>query len=219
MLHYTGMRDGPSAIDWLCTPLSQVSCHYVVTEDGGVLQLVDEDRRAWHAGRSSWANLTDLNAASIGIEIVNGGHDFGLPVFPEEQIASTIALCRDIMDRLRIRPERVLAHSDIAPSRKHDPGERFPWKRLAEAGVGVWVDAVPDLPGATFEPGFAGLEVEVLQRALSAYGYGIAATGTYDTETETVVRAFQRHFRPACVDGRADPTTRNMLARLNETVA
>lgn len=219
VLHYTGMLDGPSAVDWLCNPLSQVSCHYVVEEDGGLLQLVAEDRRAWHAGRSAWADLTDLNAASIGIEIVNGGHDFGLPAFPDRQIGAVIALCRDIMGRHRIHPEGVLAHSDIAPSRKRDPGERFPWKRLAEAGIGRWLDAVPDLPGTTLEPESAGPDVAVFQQHLARFGYGVAATGTYDTGTETVVRAFQRRFRPARIDGLADPSTRDLLTRLNETVS
>ncbi len=207
VLHYTGMRDGPAAIDWLCDPASQVSCHYVVTDDGGILQLVAEDARAWHAGRSFWAGVTDVNSASIGIEIVNGGHDFGLPPYPDSQIAAVIDLCRDIMDRRGIRRERVLAHSDIAPARKRDPGERFPWRQLAKSGVGCWVDCDAALPGDRLEAGSTGEAVLEVQRWLAAYGYGVATTGVFDPATETVVRAFQRHFRPGLVDGRADQQT------------
>lgn len=211
LLHYTGMRDGPSAIDWLCNPASQVSCHYVVTEDGDVLRLVPEECRAWHAGRSSWAGVTDINSASIGIEIVNGGHDFGLPPYPDRQIEALIALCRDIVVRHGIAPGRVLAHSDVAPGRKRDPGELFPWQRLATAGLGLFVPPAPDRPGLTLETGHEGEEVMALQRALAAFGYGLEPTGSYDPLTETVVQAFQRHFRPVRVDGRADPGTRDTL--------
>ena len=214
MLHYTGMRDGASAIDWLCNPASQVSCHYVVTEEGRILQLVDEASRAWHAGRSFWAGVTDINSASIGIEIVNGGHDYGLPDFPAIQIDALTALCRAIIKRHAVAPERVLAHSDVSPGRKRDPGERFPWEMLNAAGVGHWVLPVKDRPGPVLTPGDGGNEVLELQEALAAYGYGIAASGVYDQDTETVVRAFQLHFRPARVDGLADPGTRATLSRL-----
>ena len=137
VLHYTGMADGASAIAWLCNPLAQVSSHYVIEEDGRILQLVAESRRAWHAGRSAWAGATDLNSASIGIEIVNGGHPAGLPPFPPAQVEAAIRLCRDIADREAIRPERIVGHSDIAPGRKIDPGERFPWAELHAGGVGL----------------------------------------------------------------------------------
>jgi N-acetylmuramoyl-L-alanine amidase len=219
VLHYTGMRDGPSAVDWLCNPVSQVSCHYVVAEDGRILQLVDEERRAWHAGRSFWAGLTDINSASIGIEIVNGGHDFGLPPFPDAQIAAVIDLCCSLVGRFDIPPERVLAHSDVAPSRKRDPGERFPWRRLARAGVGRWVELDPKPPGDTLERGSADGAIEPLKRALATYGYGVNATAEFDEETETTVRAFQRHFRPSTIDGRADPETRALVHRLVGTSA
>ncbi len=163
------MVDGPSALDRLCEPASEVSCHYVVDEDGTVTQLVPEALRAHHAGRSFWAGESDLNSASIGIEIVNGGHDFGLPPFPEAQIASVIALCRDVAGRYAVSPQRILAHSDIAPSRKQDPGERFPWQVLAEAGIGLWVS-----PGEGFvealAPGNSGDAVAALQDGLALYG-------------------------------------------------
>ena len=217
LLHYTGMRDGPSAIDWLCDPQSQVSCHYVVAEDGQVLQLVPDERRAWHAGRSVWRGESDINSVSIGIEIVNGGHDFGLPAFPGAQIEAIALLCRTLAARYRIAPERVLAHSDVAPSRKRDPGERFPWAQLASLGVGHWVDAGQSAGRQEVEPSSARPDVLTLQQALSDYGYGLQLTGLYDDATETVVRAFQRHFRPERIDGHADAAFMQVLAELLRT--
>ncbi|WP_165491136.1 N-acetylmuramoyl-L-alanine amidase [Lichenihabitans psoromatis] len=211
VLHYTGMPDGTSALAWLCNPVSQVSCHYVVEQDGGILQLVAEDRRAWHAGRSAWRGLTDLNSASIGIEIVNAGHDGGLPDYPAAQIAAVTDLCRDIVARYAIRPDNVLAHSDIAPGRKQDPGERFPWSTLAEAGVGLWVPPRPARSGPCLRIGDAGAPVETIQRKLAAFGYGLPITGSFDTATEAVVRSLQLHFRPERVDGVADPATLDTL--------
>ena len=215
LLHYTGMPDGASAIDWLCDTRSQVSCHYVVEEDGGVLQLVAEERRAWHAGSSFWAGETDINSVSIGIEIVNPGHDGGLPPFPDRQIEAVIGLCQDILTRHPIRPARVLGHSDVAPGRKRDPGERFPWKRLAEEGVGVWLPPPPtphDRPTVTLDD--RGEAVSGLQRSLAAYGYGIDVTGVYDAATAIVLRSFQMHFRQARVDGIADAETQAILVNL-----
>src|SRR5687768_1791753 len=139
LLHYTGMQSAEEALERLCSPESKVSSHYFVFEDGRIVQSVPESRRAWHAGVSHWAGETDINSSSIGIEIANPGHDFGYPDFPKRQIAAVIALCRGIITRRGIRPERVLAHSDVAPSRKQDPGEKFPWRLLAESGVGIWV--------------------------------------------------------------------------------
>src|SRR5271156_4887349 len=143
VLHYTGMPDAEAALDRLCDPLSKVSAHYLVFEDGRVVQMVQEARRAWHAGLSSWAGETDINSCSIGIEIANPGHDYGYPDFPKRQIAAVTALCRGIQTRNPIRPERVLAHSDVAPSRKHDPGEKFPWQTLWDSGVGHWALPAP----------------------------------------------------------------------------
>ena len=212
VLHYTGMVDGPSALARLCDPASEVSCHYVVAEDGAVIQLVPEALRAHHAGRAFWAGETDLNSASIGIEIVNGGHDFGLPPFPPEQVSAVVALCRDVAGRHAIVPSRILAHSDIAPSRKQDPGERFPWRTLADAGVGLWVPP-GEGSGKALAPGMSGDAVEALQAALARMGYGIEPSRTYDEATTLVVRAFQRRFRPACVDGSADQATIETLER------
>jgi N-acetylmuramoyl-L-alanine amidase len=214
LLHYTGMARTSAAVERLCDPAAKVSSHYVVEEDGNIVQLVPETRRAWHAGRSSWEGLSDINSRSIGIEIANPGHSFGYPDFPQAQIAAVIALCRDIVARYGIRADRVLAHSDVAPQRKLDPGEKFPWGELYRAGVGAWVAPPPPGCGTVLALGDRGLEVFELQAALRDYGYGIEATGVYDELTEAVVVAFQRHFRPRCVDGRADASTHETLRAL-----
>lgn len=214
ILHYTGMPTGESALKLLVDPIAEVSAHYFVWEDGMVLQLVPEARRAWHAGKSHWAGETDMNSASIGIEIVNPGHDGGCPPFPAKQIAAVAALCRDICQRHHIAPHRVLAHSDIAPGRKRDPGEAFPWGELHRTGVGHWVEPAPIGPGPIFEPGSMGPPVSALQTMLAMYGYGIEANGVYDERTRIVVEAFQRHFRPARVDGRAEISTLRTLRAL-----
>ncbi|HMA71621.1 MAG TPA: N-acetylmuramoyl-L-alanine amidase [Xanthobacteraceae bacterium] len=214
LLHYTGMASTVEAIERLCDPDARVSSHYVVEENGNVLQLVPEPRRAWHAGLSSWDGESDTNSRSIGIEIANPGHSYDYPDFPEAQIAAVIALCRDIVERLCIRAERVLAHSDVAPQRKLDPGEKFPWARLHRAGVGAWVTPSPIRPGAGLASGDNSPEVAELQAALRRYGYGIEPTGVYDDLTEAVVTAFQRHFRPDCIDGRADRSTIETLQAL-----
>ena len=214
ILHYTGMTNAAEALARLCSPASEVSAHYLIFEDGRILQMVAEARRAWHAGVSFWAGERDINSCSIGIEIANPGHDFGYPDFPESQIAAVIALARDILGRHAIAADRVIAHSDIAPSRKQDPGEKFPWRRLHEAGVGLWVE--PALPDDTLGTAFgdAGPQVLLLQAALALYGYGVTQTGTYDELTRAVVMAFQRHFRPTRVDGRADASTITTLRDL-----
>jgi N-acetylmuramoyl-L-alanine amidase len=216
VLHYTGMRDAEEALARLCSPGSDVSAHYVVFEDGRIVQCVPEARRAWHAGVSSWAGMTDINSSSIGIEIANPGHDHGYRDFPSAQIEAVTALCLDIGSRLTIRPEDVLAHSDIAPARKQDPGEKFPWAALHAAGVGHWVEPAPvGWPGTSLRRGDSGAAVSALQDGLRRYGYGLASEETlFGNETENVVRAFQRHFRPAQVDGVADPSTLSTLRRL-----
>ncbi len=218
LLHYTGMKTAETAIERLCDPAAKVSCHWVVDEDGTILRLVDESRRAWHAGVSSWAGETDINARSIGIEIVNPGHEFGYRDFPDAQIEAVIALCRTVLARHPIPPRRVLGHSDVAPARKADPGERFPWRRLAEADIGLWVQPAAITPGRALGPGRTDRTAAALQRDLAVYGYGIEETGTYDPETRTVVTAFQRHFRPALVDGIADRSTIVTLAKLVKAV-
>jgi N-acetylmuramoyl-L-alanine amidase len=207
VLHYTGMPTAESALALLTDPGGEVSCHYFVWENGEIAQLVPERMRAWHAGIGRWGGVSDLNSASIGVEIVNPGHDGGLPAFPQAQIDATIALVRNIAARRAIRPERVLAHSDLAPARKRDPGERFPWDALARAGVGHWVEPAPIADGPRLGPSQEGPPVRALQAMLALYGYGVELTGVYDEPTRAVVAAFQRHFRPARVDGEADAST------------
>ncbi len=217
LLHYTGMKTTQAALERLTDPGARVSSHYLVFEDARIVQLVPEARRAYHAGMSSWEGTTDINSRSIGIEIGNPGHDFGCPAFPDRQIEAVIALCRDILARWPIAPHRVLAHSDVAPLRKRDPGEVFPWRRLAAAGVGLGVDPAPIDRGPALCPGDQGEGVARLQRMLADYGYGITANGRYDDATHEIVVAFQRHFRPARVDGIADVSTLRTLERVLET--
>src|SRR5262245_45673144 len=215
VLHYTGMPDDRDAISHLCNPASEVSAHYVVLQDGYVIQLVAEARRAWHAGTSSWAGESDVNSRSIGIEIANPGHDHGYPDFPKRQVAAVTALCRSILTRHRIPIDRVLAHSDVAPARKRDPGEKFPWKALADSGIGLWVKPAPaDQAGATFTPGDTNPAIEETQALLANYGYDVTATGHLDGATRDTVAAFQRHFRPQRVDGFIDASTTATLKGL-----
>lgn len=218
LLHYTGMQSTLAAIARLRDQNApRVSSHYLIDEEGTVLQLVPEARRAWHAGASQWAGESDINSCSIGIEIANPGHDFGYPDFPPHQIATVIALCTDILARHKIPAARVLAHSDVAPGRKQDPGEKFPWQDLHKAGVGHWVSPAPITESGALTEGDNGDDVRELQALLSAYGYGIPSTGEYDAATRDVVEAFQRHFRPARVDGIADQSTRKTLFALGAT--
>ncbi|NTF42477.1 N-acetylmuramoyl-L-alanine amidase [Rhizobium sp. AC27/96] len=214
LLHYTGMGTAEGALDWLCRSESQVSSHYFIFEDGRVMQLVPEERRAWHAGKSAWHGEADINSLSIGIEIANAGHPGGLPEFPDAQIEAVIELCRDCGQRWAIAPERVLGHSDVAPVRKVDPGEKFPWARLAAAGVGHWVEPTPITGGRFFQKGDVGQPIEALQSMLSLYGYGTEITGEFSEKLKGEVEAFQRHFRPERVDGIADFSTIDTLHRL-----
>lgn len=222
VLHYTGMRDAVSAIEQLCTPSSQVSCHYVVEEDGNIVQLVCESRRAWHAGASFWRGETDLNSTSVGIEIVNVGHGippepFGYPPFPERQIEAVLALCQDIAARWRMPAENLLAHSDIAPRRKIDPGEHFPWTRFAQAGLGLYT---PPLDPATRDPDGETPAYDEAAPLLSALGFNVPAADPSNAELDAAIRAVQRHWRPARIDGRWDETTaqtvRNLLTHRQE---
>ncbi|HYS87640.1 MAG TPA: N-acetylmuramoyl-L-alanine amidase, partial [Bradyrhizobium sp.] len=214
VLHYTGMPDVEGAIAKLCTIGTDVSAHYIVLEDGRIIQCVPEAKRAWHAGVAFWGGEEDINSCSIGVEIVNKGHDWGYPEFPLRQIAAVIALCRGIMLRRKVPSHRVLAHSDVAPFRKKDPGEKFPWHSLANSGVGHWVQPAPIVRGETLRLGSAGNDVRDLQQALARYGYGVPVNGKYDTATMEVVTAFQRHFRPGRVDGIVDHSTLTTLRSL-----
>ena len=213
ILHYTGMAYGPSALARLTDPAAKVSAHYMVEEDGRVFALVPEARRAWHAGKSFWRGQADINAASVGVEIVNPGHECGYRPFPEPQIASLIELLTDIRSRWTITDERILGHSDVAPDRKIDPGELFPWRTLAEAGHGLWVEP-PAAPGAALAEGDEGLGVLALRAGLARLGYDCPVAGHFDDRLAIIVRAFQRHWRPDQVDGVADGETRARLMAL-----
>ncbi|HEX5380502.1 MAG TPA: N-acetylmuramoyl-L-alanine amidase [Phenylobacterium sp.] len=218
VLHYTGMPTGEGALARLRDPASKVSAHYVVEEDGRVFRLVPEERRAWHAGLSSWKGETDINGRSIGVEIVNPGHEFGYRAFPEAQVAAVIALLADIRDRWSVADGFIVGHSDVAPDRKEDPGELFPWKRLAEAGHGLWVEP-PAAPGAPLGEGEEGAGVFALQAGFTRLGYDCAPSGRFDAHTAAVVRAFQRHWRQEIVDGIADGETRARLIALLRAAA
>ncbi|MEO5374229.1 MAG: N-acetylmuramoyl-L-alanine amidase [Alphaproteobacteria bacterium] len=216
VLHYTGMTSAAAALERLCDPSAKVSAHYLIDEDGTVVRLVAEEARAWHAGVSCWRGHRDINSRSIGIELVNPGHEFGYRSFPEPQMASLEGLARDIVARHPIPPRNVVGHSDIAPTRKQDPGERFDWGRLARAGVGLW--PFDDL-GAPSGPAEVG--IDVVQEWLGDFGYDVTRSGRLDDPTIAAVEAFQRHFRPALVQVQVQVQgfpDRNTVARLESLV-
>ncbi|MCA1940532.1 MAG: N-acetylmuramoyl-L-alanine amidase [Caenispirillum bisanense] len=213
VLHYTGMRSAQDALKRLCDKSSDVSAHWLVEEDGTLHCLVPEGRRAWHAGVSSWRGRTDINSRSIGVEIVNPGHEFGYRPFPAVQIEAVIGLCRDILARHPGIPARnVVGHSDVAPLRKEDPGELFDWKRLAAEGVGLWpvpAEAVP-----TAQPG----SIAEVQAALADIGYAVPRSGALDEATSKAIIAFQRHYRPADLSGMPDAETWALIQALRDLV-
>ncbi len=198
VLHYTGMIDAMAALDRLTDPAAKVSAHWLVAEDGQIIRLVDEGWRAWHAGKAKWRGTTDVNSASVGIEIVNPGHEFGYRPFPDEQMASVEVLVAAAVARHGVDPSNVVGHSDVAPARKEDPGELFDWPRLARAGLAA------EIPSGGFDPGWT--DAGTLA-ALARYGYDIS-------EPMAAVIAFQRRFRPARFDGVIDAETRALLRGL-----
>jgi N-acetylmuramoyl-L-alanine amidase len=206
ILHYTGMTSAAAALERLCDPAAKVSSHYLIDEDGSVVALVPERARAWHAGVSAWLRQAGLNDRSVGIELVNPGHEWGYRAFPEPQYQACIELCQAIIRRWSVPARRVLGHSDVAPERKEDPGELFDWPRLAAAGIGLWPSGGEGAPR----------NVATLQAQLAAFGYAVPRHGRLDRATELVITAFQRHFRPEWVDGVADRAT---LARLDGLLA
>ena len=225
ILHYTGMETGAAALERMRDPNpnngAKVSAHYMVEEDGRIFQLVDEERRAWHAGVSEWQGETNINSNSIGIEIVNGGHDHlnadgSLPEFPDVQINAVIALSKAIMNRHGNLT--VLGHSDIAPARKIDPGENFPWQGLAAAGLGFWPDVQTDDRRILFEPGSRDRGVAIVQRGLAHIGYGARVSGVMDENTKLIIEALQRRYRPDQIDGIVDIQTMEIIKSLTEYV-
>jgi N-acetylmuramoyl-L-alanine amidase len=213
VLHYTGMPTGEEALTRLRDPAAEVSAHYLIEEDGRAFALVPEERRAWHAGVSFWKGERNLNGVSIGVELVNPGHDWGYRPFPEAQIAALLELLAGVRERWDVTDARIVGHSDIAPDRKIDPGELFPWKRLAEAGFGLWAEP-PAAPGAPLKVGEESTAVFALQAGLTRLGYDCAPSGRYDKPTALTVTAFQRHWRPDRIDGAADGETRARLMAL-----
>ncbi len=213
VLHYTGMRTGAEALARLRDPAAKVSAHYLVEEDGRVFQLVPEARRAWHAGVSAWAGERDCNAVSIGVELVNPGHQWGYRAFPTLQIDALCALLDAVRTRWTVPDARILGHSDVAVGRKIDPGELFPWPELALRSHGLWAQPAV-APGAVVELGEEGAAVWALQAGLGRLGYALPPSGIYDAPTSEVVAAFQRHWRPSRVDGLADGETRARLMAL-----
>ncbi len=226
VLHYTGMISGEAALQRMCDPASEVSAHYMIWENGDVVQLVGEDKRAWHAGASSWQGDGDLNSRSIGIEIVNGGHDVPLEdgrlsPFPKAQIASVIELCQQIIARWPIVQTRIVAHADIAPARKRDPGEHFPWQQLSKAGIGLYQPKSTTAKRAVspIVPGDMGEPIRVIQQQLASIGYTIEATGTYDEDTSAVVTAFQRRWTQDIVSGHCTAFTLAVLDAVTKLYA
>lgn len=218
VLHYTGMENGAAALERLCDPMAKVSAHYVVDEDGSVYGLVDEEKRAWHAGVSEWEGQTNINSASIGIEIVNGGHnvplpDGSLPPFPDVQINAVIALCKDIQSRHGTLG--LVGHSDVAPGRKIDPGEHFPWSGLAAAGLG-YVPSVSEDRRILFETGARDRGVAIVQSGLAHIGYGARVSGVMDELTGHIIEAVQRRYRPDQIDGVVDVMTMEVIKALAE---
>jgi N-acetylmuramoyl-L-alanine amidase len=213
VLHYTGMATGQEALERMRDPVAKVSAHYMVEEDGRVFRLVPEERRAWHAGVSFWKGERDVNAVSIGIEVVNPGHEHGYRPFPDAQVEALIGLMDDIRGHWEIPDARIIGHSDVAPDRKEDPGELFPWARLAQAGHGLWVEPGP-APGAPLKRGDDGLGVYTLQAGFNRLGYDCPPSGVFDEATATIVQAFQRHWVQDRFDGVADGATRSRLMAL-----
>ncbi len=222
LVHYTGMQSGQAALERLCDPAAKVSAHYLIEEDGRIFTLVPEARRAWHAGRAHWAGLEDINGCSVGIELVNPGHEFGYRPYPRLQLESFTRLAMDVVIRHRIPRRRILGHSDVAPARKQDPGELFPWHRLWMSGIGFWpsVEFYGARKGGSLRTGDSGGEVAALRDAFRAFGYGLRPGGDqFDDDLAAVVTAFQRHWRQTSCTGIADPETRSILRHLLDRVA
>ncbi len=216
IVHYTGMPTADGARARLCDAAAKVSSHYLIYETGEIFRLVAEDRRAWHAGAGGWRGQGDVNSRSIGIELVNPGHEHGYRPFPPAQMGAFVTLAHGILTRHPIDAQGVLGHSDVAPARKTDPGELFDWRGLAADGIGLWPDlAAKPAPGpAGLTLGATGDAVRDLQSKLAAYGYEIPIDGIYGNDTMLVVSAFQRHFRPWRIDGQTDGETLSYLDKL-----
>ena len=206
VLHYTGMSSHSLSLEHLCNPLSKVSAHFLLDEKGNTYQLVATKNRAWHAGISSWRGIKDINSHSIGIELSNPGHDFGYRNFPDPHIDALIRLSKELINTHPIPPRNIIGHSDVAPGRKIDPGELFPWEQFASEKIGIWPKP-HSIKSKTYKD-------VIISKMLSSYGYD-----TENNSLKDVISAFQRHFRPKCFDGIADDETISILSRLLKSVA
>lgn len=218
VFHYTDMLSEEAAIAHLSDQGAKVSAHYVVSESGAVTPMVEEENRAWHAGESHWRGHNNINARSVGIEIVNPGHSHGYRVFPPAQMEAVLKLSLDICARHQIPPRNVVGHSDVAFLRKMDPGELFDWPFLARHGVGIFPFDAKPMPGRELKRGDTGVPVMKLQTALANWGYGLKLDGDYGVKTEQCVIAFQRHYRPGTLDGVWDNECAGLLAALHAMV-
>jgi len=202
VLHYTGMESAEEALVRMCDPAAEVSAHYMIDEDGTLTHLVDEQMRAWHAGVAMWRGDSNINSRSIGVELVNPGHEFGYRDFPDAQMQTLVTLCEGILARHDIPARNVVAHADVAPLRKQDPGERFDWARLAAHGIGLWPS-----PDAVCAP----VSIDEAMPCLREIGYDCS-------DPTAAAVAFQRHFCPARIDGALDPETRRAIARVDTLI-
>lgn len=203
IIHYTGMATAQAALARLCEPNTKVSAHYLIERNGQLYQLVDEKKRAWHAGVSFWQGETDINGISLGIELDNGGHDFGLPAYPEIQIKALLSLLNELVQKYHIPKNRIIGHSDIAPTRKMDPGEHFPWRILHNHGFGLWPESSPASPQPQ--------SIHEVQKTLAVIGYDCPLTGTLDPQTVAIIKAFQQHFTPQEITGTLTPYLQYIL--------
>lgn len=220
VLHYTGMKSADDALARMCDKASEVSAHYMIDEDGTVFSLVPEEKRAWHCGISCWHGKASLNDTSIGIELVNPGHEFGYRPFPDTQMDALITLAKDIIDRHGILPRNVVGHSDIAPTRKEDPGELFDWKGIAWEGIGLWPETkkIRNPHDMLLKPGEEDVGVGRVQKMLADFGYHLRVDGFYGEKTEAVIKAYKRHFVPEVVNIVWDRLAEERLMKLLELV-
>lgn len=207
IIHYTGMKKVKEALMRLCDPLAKVSAHYLIDQKGQCYQLVDDQKRAWHAGVSYWQGIRDINGVSLGIELDNGGHDWGLSFFPESQIQALLSLLTCLSQKYHIDKKKIVGHSDIAPMRKMDPGELFPWFTLHQHGFGLWPASTPQQT--------APKSILDVQKTLKAIGYDCPLNGLIDPQTEAVIRAFQRHFTPNEITGTLTSQLKDTLSRFD----
>lgn len=219
ILHYTGMQTGQEALERLCSADAEVSAHYLIEENGDIYLLVDPERRAWHAGVSAWQGRHNMNDTSIGIELVNPGHEHGYRAFPECQVERLEALLGYLKARFDIPTNRFVGHSDVSPDRKQDPGELFPWRRLADQGFGVWANCTTKDATIIAKEAMVSAECPALNVLLATIGYSVPQGEIFSRGTFMALSAFQRHWRPSNVDGQLDSETKAVLLEIAEKIS